>query len=91
MGAFQRPTFRSAGYAPPVRQALPPLQQVPNHPYAAFRTYTDTHGQFWIEGHCTRCGPAGRWLKPCNNPQLWQQRVLEYARQHGHGLRPRRS
>lgn len=82
---------RAPGYAPPVGRALPSLQQVPGHPYASFRTYHDAHGQFWIECHCTHCGPSGRWLKPCMQPGLWQQRVFEYARQHGHGLRPRRA
>jgi hypothetical protein len=81
--------LRRAYHPPQGRRPLPALQPVPGHPHASYRTYTDAHGQFWVEGHCTRCGPAGRWLKPCNHPELWQQRVYAYARLHGHGVRPR--
>lgn len=68
---------------------LPAFQDVPNHPHARYRTYTDRNGQFWIECQCKRCGIHGNWRKPCMQPGMWQNRVLQYARLHGHGVQPR--
>jgi hypothetical protein len=77
------PAFRSP--AP-----IPAFTRVPNHPHAIYRTWHDRMGQFWVECACSVCGPGGNWKKPCNQPHLWSTRVFEYARQHGHGVRPRR-
>jgi hypothetical protein len=57
-----------------------------NHP-VSYRTRRDAMGRFWIECHCRVCGELYR--KQCQRPQLWQQRVFQYATLHGHGLRPR--
>lgn len=65
------------------------MHLVPNHPYALYRVgvYRPS-GQMVIELACRRCGD--RTQHRCSRHHLRDQRILQYAMLHAHGLVARR-